>query len=244
MVAPCAVVDRSGQRRLLELRYVGPAPVIGRLHVREPASEPLHGVRSASRRDLHSDDSPTVRRKLCAGFGSHEQAFRRVLVLQQREHLGQPHAGQDEEEPSTFDAARLARQYSRNECSGDEQQRQTEADGGGQGYSAPAAGLDRVPRVADHADRASEVIALCPGLSPRPARPFAEVAIYQQDLAFHRPMIAPDAAATSQKLRARLRAEPAVERRNPRKREGSGGGRYWARTSDLRLVEAALSQLS
>jgi hypothetical protein len=26
--------------------------------------------------------------------------------------------------------------------------------------------------------------------------------------------------------------------------EGSRGGRYWARTSDLRLVEAALSQLS
>jgi hypothetical protein len=34
------------------------------------------------------------------------------------------------------------------------------------------------------------------------------------------------------------------QRRNPRKRGDFEGGRYWARTSDLRLVEAALSQLS
>jgi hypothetical protein len=33
-------------------------------------------------------------------------------------------------------------------------------------------------------------------------------------------------------------------RRNPRHGGGFRGGRYWARTSDLRLVEAALSQLS
>ena len=38
--------------------------------------------------------------------------------------------------------------------------------------------------------------------------------------------------------------EQASIRRNPRNGEGFRGGRYWARTSDLRLVEAALSQLS
>jgi hypothetical protein len=34
------------------------------------------------------------------------------------------------------------------------------------------------------------------------------------------------------------------ERENPHNHADSPDGRYWARTSDLRLVEAALSQLS
>ena len=40
-----------------------------------------------------------------------------------------------------------------------------------------------------------------------------------------------------------LAREAPCKRRNPRNR-GFRHGRYWARTSDLRLVEAALSQLS